>query len=241
MTRYAWLAMFAVLIAGCNSGPSQTIENTVGGPNVVSSTKTAMAKATASLALGWGKKGQAGQLAIADVVSYGGPKPVITAPADWKLIRDDSTATTRQSIYWHTLTATDVSPATWIFSAPVDAQGAIVLLDTVAAGEPIDMTSGNTGSGGTLTAKSVATTADGDLILGFFATDFHLPGLAASEPADASALVDQEAAPAEFWIVASYQNQQGATEDMVGNAAQLFNWTAAQVTVKKGAASSATP
>ena len=241
MTRYALIAAVAVLLCGCNSGPTQTIENTVGGANVVSSTKTAMAPQATSIALDWGKKGLAGQVAIADVVSYGGPKVVITAPADWKLIRDDSTATTRQSIYSHALTASDVSPATWTFSAPVDAQGAILLLDNAAADAPVDMSSGNSGTGGTLTAKSVATTADGDLILGFFATDFHLPGLAASQPADVSALIDQEAKPNEFWILASYQSAQGATEDMVGTAAQLFNWTAAQVAIKKGAAPAATP
>lgn len=101
---------------------------------------------------------------------------------------------------------------------------------------PVDMTSGNTGNGGTVTAKSVATTADGALILGFYATDFHLDGLSPSLPADTTAVINQEATSNEFWILASYQNQAAATEDQVSNAAQIFNWTAAQVAIKRGTA-----
>ena len=73
----------AVFVVACNSGPSQTADNTVGGANVVSTAQTPMATATTSLSLDWGKKAQAGQVAIADVISYGGPKTTITAPAGW--------------------------------------------------------------------------------------------------------------------------------------------------------------
>ena len=155
------------------------------------------------------------------------------------MIRDDSTQTTRQSLYWHAIQANDSSTATWKFSGPVDAQGAIVLLDNVAAGAPVDMTSGNTGTGGTVTAKSIVTTADGDLVLSFYATDFHLPGLLGGSPqmpANTKTLVNQAAASDEFWILATYQSQNGAVEDQVCSAAQIFNWAAAQVAIKRGAA-----
>ena len=239
MIRYALIAGAAVFAVACNSSPSQLAYNTVGGANVVSTAKTPMAPATTRLSLDWGKKGQAGQVAIADVLSYGGSKPTITAPAGWQMIRDDSTLTTRQSLYWHAIQANDASTATWAFSGPVDAQGAIVLLDNVASAAPVDMTSGNTGTGGTVTANSIATTADGDLILSYYATDFHLPGLlglSPQMPADTETLINQEAASHEFWILAGYQSQLGATGDQVCIAAQLFNWVAAQVTIKRAAA-----
>lgn len=236
MIRYALIAVAAVFIVGCNSSPSQSPENTVGGPNLVSAAKMPMATATTSLSLDWGPKAQAGQVAIADVLSYGGSKPTITAPAGWQMIRDDSSKTTRQSLYWHAIQANDPSTATWTFSEPVDTQGAVVLLDNVATGSPVDMTSGNTGNGGTLTAKSIATTADGDLILSFYASDFDRPGLAPTLPADTKTVINQETPSHEFWILAVYQSQFGSTEDQVCSAAQLFNWDAAQVTIKRGAA-----
>ena len=236
MIRYALIAVAAVFAAGCNFSPFQTAENTVGGANVVFSAKAPMVAAATSLSIEWGKKGQAGQAAIADVITYGGSKTTITAPAGWQIIRDDSTQTTRQSLYRHAIQANDSSTATWQFSGPVDAQGAIVLLDNVVAAAPVDMTSGSTGTGGTVTAQSIVTTADGDLVLSFYATDFHLPGLLGTSPqmpANTKTLINQEAAPHEFWILATYQSQNGAVEDQVCSAGQIFNWAAAQVAIKR--------
>src|SRR5260370_30512452 len=132
MTRYTWIAA-AVLIAGCNASPPPlSAENTVGGANVVSTAQAPITKGTTSLSLDWGTKAQAGQVAIADVISFGGPKITITAPAGWQVIRDDSTPTTRQSLYWHEVQANDASTAAWTFSEPVDAKGAIILLDNAS-------------------------------------------------------------------------------------------------------------
>ena len=234
MIRYALIAGAAVFAVACNSSPSQLAYNTVGGANVVSTAKTPMATATTSLSLDWGKKGQAGQVAIADVMSYGGSKTTITAPTGWQLIRDDSTPTTRQSLYWHAIQASDPSTATWTFSEPVDAQGAIVLLDNVAPGAPVDMSNVNTGNGGKVTSSSMTTTADGDLILIFKVTDFSNAPLLAPIPGDMSAVVAQEKKPYQYWILATYQSQNGATEDTEFSFPQLFNWVAAQVAIKHG-------
>ncbi|MGD0673314.1 MAG: hypothetical protein ABSB13_14675 [Candidatus Binatus sp.] len=193
-----------------------------------------MKKAATSLSLDWGPKAQAGQVAIAVVLSYGGSKPTITAPAGWQLIRDDSTPTTRQSLYWHAIQANDARTATWAFSEPVDPQGAVLLLDNVASAAPVDMSNGTTGSGGMVTARSIVTTADADLILAFDATDFRGPGLGPLMPADTKTLVNQEAAMNEYWIVASYQSQNGSTEDVASPTGQIFNWVAAQVAIKRG-------
>ena len=227
----------AVFLVACNSGPQQSADNAVGGATVVSTAQAPIAKATTSLALDWGKKAQAGQVAIANVLTYGGSKPVITPPTGCQLIRNDSTDTTRQSLYWHAVVASDPSTSKWTFSEAVDAQGAIVLLDNVAADAPVDMTSGNSGSGGTVTAKSVTTTSDGNLILSFYATDFAHPGLLGSfaqPPPNTKTLVNQEDAPLEYWILGSYQTQNGTTDEQVCSASQIFNWVAAQVAIKHG-------
>jgi len=237
MFKRSLMAAAIIFLIGCNSSPApMSAENTVGGANVVANTQAPMATQTTSLSLDWGLKGQAGQVAIADVISYGGPKITVTAPTGWQLIRDDSTPTTRQSLYWREIQANDASTAAWTFSEPVDAQGAVLLLDNVAANAPVDMTTSNTGTGGTLTAKSVVTTADGDLILAFFATDFKGPGLGPTMPTDVKSVVNQQASH-EYWILANYQSQSGNTEDAESSAGQIFNWVAAQVAIKRGAAS----
>jgi hypothetical protein len=235
MIKHALMLAAAVLVAGCNSGASQSAENTVGGANVVTTAQAPLTKGTTSLSLDSGKNAQAGQVAIADVISFGGPNVTITAPAGWQLIRDDASPVTRQSLYWHAVQAND-SSATWTFGEPVDAQGAVLLLDNVASGAPVDITTGNKGTGGTVTAPSVATTTDGDLVLSFFASDFARPDLQPSLPENAKTVIIQEKPSHEYWILAIYQTQLGSTDDQVSNASQLFNWTAAQVAIKKGTA-----
>jgi len=234
MIKRALMGAAVVFAVACNSGPSLTAENTVGGANVVSTAQAPLANGATSLSLDWGKNAQAGQVAIADVISFGGSKVAITAPAGWQLIRDDSSPVTRQSLYWHAVQANDASIATWTFSQPVDAQGAVLLLDNVAASAPIDMTTGATGTGGTVTARAVVTTADGDLILSFFASDFGRPDLSPGLPNDAKTVINRETPSHQYWILAIYQTSLGTSEDQVCSAAQLFNWTAAQVAIKKG-------
>ncbi len=242
MIRHSLIAIAAVCIVGCTSSPpSQTPENATGGPNVVATKETPLTKATTTLSLDPGSAARPGQVAIADVLSYGGSKPTITPPAGWQLIRDDSTKTTRQSLYWHAIQANEPGAPTWTFSDPVDAQGAIVLIDNTAAAAPVDVTSGNTTTEGDLTAKSVATTNDGDLILGFYATDFVNAGLNPNLPSDVSVALNHENTPLEYWILGSYQNKMGDTEAEVAGIPQFFNGVAAQVAIKRGAATSSSP
>lgn len=242
MTRHLLIAIAALCIVGCTSSPpSQTPENATGGANVVSSKETPLTKKTTSLSLDSGSAARQGQVAIADVLTYGGSATTITPPAGWQLIRDDSTKTTRQSLYWHAIQANEPGNPTWTFSEPVDAQGAIVLLDNTGTTAPIDVTSGNTSTEGDLTAKSVATTTDGDLILGFYATDFVNDGLNPKLPSDVSVVLNHEATSLEYWILASYQTKMDNTEPEVVGIPQFFNGVAAQVAIKRGAATSSTP
>lgn len=228
--RTILIAIASVLLVSCGSS-SLTSDNTVGGPDVVSSTQTPMAKQTTSLTLDFGKKVKAGQLAIAKVLSYSGSKPKITAPSGWQLIRDDSSQTTRQSLYWHVVQANE-NDAAWTFDAPVDAQGAIVLINNADPNSPIDMSSGNTGDSGTAIPKSIATTSDGDLVLLFYSTDFQRQGLAPKMPQNTTTVIDVDDTPYEYWILAGYQQKAGATDDAPVGQGQLFNWAAAQVAIK---------
>jgi len=237
MNRYALIAGAVVFIAGCNSSPPPlSAENTVGGASVVAFTQVPMATATTTLTLDWGAKGKAGQVAIADVLSFSGAKPKISPPDGWKVIRDDSSKTTRQSLYWHAIQASDPTTATWTFSEPVNTKGAIVLLDNASTDSPVDMSSGSTDISGTLIAKSVVTTTDADLILLFYATDFHIPGLNPKFPPVTTTVFDREGESHEYWVLATYQSQSGATDDVSVGEGQLFNWAAAQVAIRRGGA-----
>src|SRR5271155_399090 len=236
MMRYTWFIVLAAVIAACNPAPQESNENAVGGASVGSSAQTPMTKAATKITLDT-SKAKPGQLAIADVLSYGGAKPMITAPAGWTLLRDDSTSSTRQSLFWRVMQANDPSP-TWTFSAPLDAQGVILLLDNVAESNPVDASSGNTGGPG-VSAKSVTTTRGGNFILGFYATDFGGGGLGPHCPANVSAIVDQETASHEYWIVGTYQNRKGDTDDISCPSGQLYNAVAAQVAVARGNAPAA--
>jgi hypothetical protein len=223
MIRQTLIAVAAAFLVTYNSSPSSgSADNAAGGPSIVSSAEAQMQKATTSLSLNVGPNGQTAQIAIADVLSYGGSQPTITAPAGWELIRDDYTQTTRQSLYWHAIGPNDSTTASWTFSEPVDAQGAILLLDNVALDSPVDMSSGNTGgdAGGLLTAKSVATTSNGDLILSFNATDFgayrptactQCDGLNPRLPENASVVLNHETTALEYWILSNNQSQMGST------------------------------
>jgi hypothetical protein len=235
MIKRALMGAAAFLLVACNPGgsPSGSATNTVGGADVVASTQTKMTTATKSLSLDPGKAAQAGQVAIADVITYGGPKVTITAPDGWQLIRDDSTPTTRQSLYWHAIQANDPSP-TWSFSTPVDAQGAVVLLSNVAPGAPVDMSNAKTGTGGDLKSASMTTTADGDLILILKATDFSNAPLHWQAAGDMTAVVAQENAPHQYWILAYWQGQNGTTEETEFSFPQLVNWVATQIAIKHG-------
>jgi hypothetical protein len=231
--RPIWLVALVVLIAACSPSPQESNENVVGGASVSSSTQTPMAQKTTTLSLDT-SKAKPGQLALADVLSYSGSKPMITAPDGWTLIRDDSSPSTRQSIYWRIVKANDPNP-TWKFSEPVDAQGAIVLLDNVAESSPVDASSGNTGGPG-VAAKSMTTTRGGSFVLAFYATDFGGAGLGPRCPANVSSIIDQETSSRGYWIVGTYQNRKGETEDIACPSGQLYNAVAAQVAIARGPA-----
>src|SRR5579863_4393724 len=101
--RATLIGIAAVFLFVFNSPSFAGAENTAGGIGVVASAQAPVTKGATSLSLDVSQNAQNGQVAIADVLTYGGPRPTITPPDGWELIRDDFTSTTRQSLYWHAI------------------------------------------------------------------------------------------------------------------------------------------
>jgi len=246
MIRRTMIAVAAVFVLAQITAASADADNAPGA-RIVSSSQAPLTQGTTTIALDISPNAQIGQFAIANVITFGGSEPTITPPDGWELIRDDSTPTTRQSLYSHEIEANESGAASWTFSEPVDAEAAIVLLDNVASDAPVDGSSGNTGGigGGVLTAKSVTATASDDLILAFNATDFgayrpticdDCAGLDPLLPQNASVVINQESTAQEYWIMASYQTHIGPSELEISVAPQFFYWVSAQVAIKGAAA-----
>jgi len=223
------IALAAVAVSYCFASSAQSAEFNPPGIPVTSCDQAPPVNDTTSLLLDCGSKPQTGQLAVADVLTYGGSAIVITPPDGWTLIRDDSSPSTRQSLYWHVVEANEPNNETWTFSQPVDAQGVVVLLDGVADSDPIDTSNGNPGHSGTLTANPASTSSDGELVVAFYATDFEGIGPGHNQPKNMNVIVDQEDTPFEYWILAGFQGSSGDTGEVTCATPQLFNWVAAQV------------
>ena len=117
MIRRTLIAAAAVFILAHSTAASADAENAPGA-KIISSSQAPLTKGTTTISLDVSPNAQIGQLAIANVITFGGSEPTITPPDGWELIRDDSTPTTRQSLYWHEIEANDSNAASWTFSDP---------------------------------------------------------------------------------------------------------------------------
>ena len=110
-----------------------------------------------------------------------------------------------------------------------------MLLDNVAPGAPVDMSNAKTGSGGDVKSGTMTTTADGDLVMIFKATDFanaplHSAGSGRHDaPSWRRRMSRTNTGSSRHW-----QAQNGATEETEFSFPQLVNWVAAQVAIKHG-------
>jgi hypothetical protein len=242
MKRLVLSMLLAVMLAACETPPPpQTAENTVGGANVKASLRSPFTKSATSLALDLPPQAVPGDLVIVDLISYGGPTLAITPPSGWDMVREEATTTTRQTLFSHLVQPNESGRQVWGLSRPADGQLISVILDNVSGSNTIDLVSGNTGFGGSLTAKSILTHRDGDLILAFMATDFGRAPLHADVPHFMARLLAEEAAPNEFWILKTYQDQAGLTDEAVLAFPQVFNWSVVQVAITKTNAASPSP
>jgi len=197
-----------------------------------STTQTPMPKDVTSITLNTPSGVQPGQLLIADLMTFGGAAPTITAPSGWQLIRDDISPTTRQSLYYH-FAETNDAPAEWKFTQPVYAQGVVLTLDKVWSTDPIDASSGMTGPKDQTKAPALMTTDDGDLILVFFATDFAFIAPGPTFPDHTVPIVNQISDPDAYWIFASYQARRGDVAAADSPTPQLYYVAAAQVAIRR--------
>ena len=165
-------------------------------------------------------------------MTYAGAALTIEVPSGWQLIRDDISPTTRQSLYMHVADSGD-QPSEWKFSQPVDAQGVLLLLDNAATFDPVDASSGMTGSKDATNAPALTTSDDGDLILVFFATDFGFTGPGPTIPDTMIGIVNQDTDTHAYWILGSYQTQRGDIPEADCPTPQLYNVAAAQVAIRR--------
>ncbi|HUO05318.1 MAG TPA: hypothetical protein VMU16_08990 [Candidatus Binataceae bacterium] len=249
-------AAFALCFAACKSPPVPQGHLALFGGTGVISLATPLTKNTSSLPLGWLMVGVPGQFAIADIVTYGGPKLKITAPPGWTLIREDMNPIVpvkgdpplRQLLYWHFVRPNDPGLQIWNFSERVDAQGTLILLDNISPADPIDAHSGNPAQNfDNPLAESVTTSQPGDLVLIFYSTNYGGPGLAplmpcspesARQPIHVSIpgfgrIVDHSDIENEYWVDAAFQGMPGKTPDAVSIIVQPTKWIAAQVALRR--------
>jgi hypothetical protein len=157
---------------------------------------------------------------------------MISAPMGWESIRDDASPTTRQTIYSHAIRSNEAGSQVWNFSEPVDAQGAMVILDNVAMDRPVDVATGDSGASGTVPVKMLRTSWDGDLILTFCATDFAQSPLVLHPPAFMGSVLLQTTTPREYWIFKSYQRFAIDTDIATFSFPDGFNWVTSQIAIR---------
>ena len=232
--------VLSVLVSACNTFPSASKQNTVGGASISSVTQIPMSAHTKTMTLEPLTRPTDGQFAIADILTYAGERPTTTTPPGWKVIRDDSAGSVHQSIYSHIVQANDPGSTVWTFDRAMNAQATIILLDNVEPNAPVDVTNASIGGPG-ISTKSMMTSSDGDLILVFFATDFMGTGLGPELPADMIALADQEAKPYEYWILGTYQATKGQTAPVRCPSGQLYSMVATQISIRRKRPSASSP
>jgi hypothetical protein len=100
--------------------------------------------------------------------------PTITPPAGWTFVRSDpvSPTTIKQAIYYKVAGSGEPVSYTWTFSTSKKASGGISRYTGVDNTNPIDASSGATGSGTgnntAMTAPGVTTTVNDAMVVGFF-------------------------------------------------------------------------
>jgi len=228
----AMIAALMALATGCKAVPTPDGHMAMVGSTRIYSFATPLRKHAADLPLKWYSLAQPGQVLIADVISYSGTKVGIEMPDGWSLIRDDLNLPVRQTLYWRRVEPGGPEAQTWTFSEPVETQGAVLILDSAAARNPIDASSGNSGNGWQITSKSVGSSDAGDLLLEFYATGYGGVGLSPKLPAGMTRLVDRSNVEKSYWVDAAFRGAAGVTGDATCAAVQLAPWVAVQVAIR---------
>ena len=219
------------LVPAATCTPRQALRAPLGDASIAGFVPTPLAKKVTSLTLETGSAVRSGQTLVAAIMTYGGALPTIAVPDGWRLIREDISPSTRQSIYWHIAQSND-EVSEWKFSQAVDAQAVVVMLDDASASDLVDASSGIAGSQ-EVKAPTLTTADDGDLILAFFATDFGGTAPGPHCPDTMVEVMDQTWDSHPYWIVGAYQPQRGDLDQVDCPTPQLYNAAAAQVALRR--------
>jgi hypothetical protein len=150
-----------VAVAAIVSGNSTT-----GGSNHVTYTQLMLPVPSVS----------AGDVLIASVAVKGGTAAVmVTVPVGWtQIARADNDTNVSLISYWKVASASDAAGGasyTWTIQDQTRAEGGITGYSGVDTGQPIDVSSTNTGRGKIATSAGVTTTSANEEIISLFATD----------------------------------------------------------------------
>lgn len=113
-----------------------------------------------------------GDVMVAQLTFSGGTNAVITAPAGWTLIRRDNNSTyVSSAIYYHVVVTNEPDAYIWTFTTVEAISGGIADFSGVNTSMPVDVTSGNTGTGALMSAATVSTNTPSDMVLFFGASN----------------------------------------------------------------------
>jgi hypothetical protein len=135
-----------------------TLRSTSFGSNPTASTVTVTAPAGET----------AGDVLVAGVAVRG--QPTITPPSGWTFVQRQQNSTTMgQALYTHGVGSSEPSAYTFTLSSSQAAAAAVFDFAGVDTANPVDVSGGQiNGSGPTITAPSITTTAANDVIVGLF-------------------------------------------------------------------------
>lgn len=111
----------------------------------------------------------AGDALLASVSVRG--KPNIRQPSGWTLVlKTQLSSTLTQAVYVRIAGGSEPATSTWTFSKAVAAAAGVLAYAGVDPAAPVDVAKGQTNAASTqITAPSITTTSDGDVLVGFFA------------------------------------------------------------------------
>jgi hypothetical protein len=112
-----------------------------------------------------------GDLLFASVVVDGGVDTTITEPSGWNLIRRTNGSGVGVATYYKVASSSEPADYTWSISSDRRAVGAISRWSGVDTDDPIDLTSGNSGTSSTALALGVPTSFDNDAVIAVFGQD----------------------------------------------------------------------
>ncbi len=117
----------------------------------------------------------AGDILIATIAAHGGSDDTITPPSGWTLIlRTNNGTNNALATYYHVVTGSEGSTFAWTLnygSHGNRAGGGILRYTGVDTSNPVDTSSGNTGTSASPSASNVTTTVANDLLVAAFASD----------------------------------------------------------------------